>query len=904
MGRCIASLPHMNESHYLAPLFQPRSVAVIGPCLDDSSIAHIAVRNLREARFRGPITVVATDTSEVHGLRCVRSLAEARGPIDLAVIGTPIEQVPDLLADCAAVGIRIAILPAGFVDPPEQRKDAARVLREAARRHGIRLLGPNALGVIRPEIGLNASIAHTTPRNGSIGLLSQSGALATAVLDWANANDVGFSAIATVGASLDIDFGDALDYLVADPRTESIFLYIERIRDARRFMTALRSAARMKPVLLLKAGRNPQVAAAIHELVGSAAGGDAAFDAAIRRCGVVRLYNLGQLFAAAGALFSDFRPRGNRLAIITNGGGLGFMAADRAADLGIPLSDFAPQTRERLDALLGERWNGGNPIDLGRIADADLYRDTLRAVLDGPHVDGVLVLLSPQATTRPSHIARAVAELGHDGGKPLVTCWVGEKHVAESREVFRRAGIPTFRTPEPAVELFSHISAYYRNQKLLMQVPGPLSHLDAPDTEAARRVIRAALDEKRSVLTETESKTCLAAFGVPVAPTRVATSEDEAVELAQTIGLPVAMKIDSPDLPSKTDAGGVRLGVASLDAVRNAYRGIIEAVAGSCPHAHVRGVAIEPMVIRANGRELAVSSRTDAVFGPLIGLGAGGRRAGGARAHALPPLNDFLARDLMQSAPVAPLLDASIVRPAANRDALEDVLLRVSEMVCELPEIRALDVDPLLVDEAGATALDARIVLSPAPPTDGRYEHMAIHPYPTHLSTEWTLPDGTRVTLRPIRPEDATLTTEFVHGLSPETRYQRFMNTVRELSPAMVIRLTQIDYDREMAFVATTVEDSRERQIGVCRYAANPDRSSCEFAVVVADAWQHRGVARRLMDLLIDTARKRGFVRMDGVFLASNERMLHFVEKLGFELHADPDDPAIRQGSLDLSKRT
>jgi len=893
----------MNETHYLAPLFQPRSVAVIGPCLDEGSIASIAVRNLRDARFRGRITVVSPDSSSVHGLPCVRSLSEAQGPIDLAVIGLPIDEVPDLLAECAAVGIRAAILPAGFSDPPERRREAARALREAARRHGVRLLGPNALGVIRPEIGLNASIAHTTPRNGSIGLLSQSGALATAVLDWATAHDVGFSTVVTVGASADIDFGDTLDYLVADPRTESIFLYIERIRDARRFMTALRAAARMKPVLLLKAGRNPQVAAAIHELVGSPPGGDEAFDAAIRRCGVVRLYNLGQLFAAAGALFSDFRPRGNRLAILTNGGGLGFMAADRAADLGIPLSDFAPSTREKLAALLGDRWNGGNPIDLGRIADADLYRDALRAVLDGPHVDGVLVLLSPQATTRPTHIARAVADLGRDADKPLVTCWVGGRHVEEAREVFRRAGIPTFSTPEPAVELFSHISAYYRNQKLLMQVPGPLSHLDAPDVGAAARLIESVLAEGRSVLTETESKTCLAAFGIPVAPSRVATSEDEAVALAEAIGLPVAMKIDSPDVASKTDAGGVRLGVASLDAVRNAYRGIIEAVSGSSPEARLRGVAIEPMIVRSNGRELAVSARTDAVFGPLIGLGAGGRRAGGARAHALPPLNDFLARDLMQSAPVAPLLDASAVRPAANRDALGDVLLRVSEMVCELPQIRGLDIDPLLVDESGAVALDARIVIAPAAPGNGRYEHMAIHPYPAHLVTEWELGDGTRVTLRPIRPEDAELTMEFVRGLSPETRYQRFMNTVRELSPAMILRLTQIDYDREMAFVATTSEDGRERQIGVCRYAANPDRETCEFAVVVADAWQHRGVARRLMNLLIETAARRGFARMDGVFLASNERMLHFVEKLGFELHVDPDDPSMKLGSLDLRGR-
>ncbi|AUN95040.1 bifunctional acetate--CoA ligase family protein/GNAT family N-acetyltransferase [Pseudazoarcus pumilus] len=891
----------MNETHYLAPLFQPRSVVVVGPCGDPGSIARIAARNLVAAGFRGPFAVVAPDAAGVEGIDCVRSLADLSVSAELALLGAPVEDVPDLLAGCAAAGVRVAILPAGFTTPPSERSQAARVLREAARRHGIRLLGPNALGVIRPDIGLNASIAHTTPMKGSVGLLSQSGALATSVIDWARPHGVGFSTVVTVGASLDIDFGDALDYLVSDPRTESIFLYIERIRDARRFMTALRAAARMKPVLLLKAGRHPDVAQAIHARVGTPPGSDAAFDAAVRRCGVVRLYNIGQLFAAAGALFSDFRPRGNRLAIVTNGGGLGFMAADRAADLGIPLTEFSEITANRLSKLLGDRWNGGNPVDLGRIADADTYREALQAVLEGPHVDGVLVLLSPQATTRPSEVARAIVDLARAADKPLVTCWIGEEHVGEARHLFDEARIPTFRTPEPAVELFSHISAYFRNQKLLMQVPGPLPHLDKPNVAAASAAIDAALAEGRDALTETESKTCLAAFGIPVATSRVAADEDAAERIAAEIGLPVAMKVDSADLVSKSDAGGVRLGVASLEAVRNAYRGILEAVTGSRPDATVRGVAIEPMVVRGNGRELALSARTDAVFGPLLSLGAGRRRGGGARAHALPPLNDFLARDLMHSAAVAPLLAATETRPAADRDALEDVLLRVSAILCELPEIRALDIDPLLVDENGAIALDARITVAAAPPSAGRYEHMAIHPYPSHLVAEWALADGTRVTLRPIRPEDATLTTEFVRSLSAETRYQRFMNTMRELSPAMVIRLTQIDYDREMAFVATVIDNGRERQIGVCRYAANPDGKTCEFAVVVADAWQHRGIARKLMTRLIDTAAQRGYARMEGVFLASNERMLHFVEKLGFELHTDPDDPSIKLGTLALT---
>lgn len=892
----------MNETHYLAPLFQPRSIVVTGPCADPASIASIAVRNLREARFRGRLAIVAPDADTVQGLPCARTLAEAGGPFDLAIIGLPVEELPRHLAEYAAAGVRVAILPAGFAAPPDERHEIAAALRAAARQHQIRLLGPNALGVIRPEAGLNASISHALPRKGNIGLLSQSGALTTAVIDWANANGVGFSSVATVGASIDVDFGDALDYLVSDPRTESIFLYIERIRDARRFMTALRSAARMKPVLLLKAGRHPAIAGTLHELVGTTPGGDDAFDAAVRRCGVIRLYNLGQLFAAAGALFAEFRPRGNRLAIISNGGGLGFMAADRAADLDIPLSDFTPETRARLAARLGERWKGYHPIDLGRAADAALYRDVSACVLDDPGVDGVLVLLSPQAGTQPSAVARAITTLALEAAKPLVTCWVGEQHVQESRRLFHEAGIPGFSTPEPAVELFSHISAYYRNQKQLMQVPGPLSHLATPDTDTARRIIEAALAESRRSLTATEAAACLTAFGIPTAPARVASTADEAEALALEIGLPVAMKIDSPDVSSRTESGGVRLGVASPEAARNAFRGILEAVRSNYPAARLNGVSIESMIHRPYSRELCVSAHCDAVFGPLIGLGEGGRRAGATRAHALPPLNEFLAHDLIHSAPVAAQLAASPGRPAARLEALELVLLRTSEMLCELPWIRSLEIDPLLVDEKGAIALNAHIAIAPAPPSAGRYEHMAIHPYPSHLVTSWTLPDGTRLNLRPIRPEDAALTQTFVRSMSAETRYQRFMNTVRELSPAMILRLTQIDYDREMAFVAAILdENGQEIQVGVSRYAANPDGESCEFAVAVADAWQHRGIARKLMHKLIDTARQRGFVRMEGVFLASNQRMLRFVEKLGFALSPDPDDASVRHGKLQLT---
>ncbi|MCB1960270.1 MAG: GNAT family N-acetyltransferase, partial [Rhodocyclaceae bacterium] len=485
---------------------------------------------------------------------------------------------------------------------------------------------------------------------------------------------------------------------------------------------------------------------------------------------------------------------------------------------------------------------------------------------------------------------------------PLVTCFMGEEMVTPARKLFEAAGIPTFRTPEPAVELFSHISNYYRNQKLLAQTPASLTELNPPSIESARLVIETALNERRKVLNEMESKAILAAFRIPIAQTVVARSATEAMVLAEELGLPVAMKIDSLDVTHKSDVGGVRLNLTSLAAVRSAYQEILEGVRRAHPNAAINGVAIEPMVRKPNGRELMVGVTRDPVFGPVITFGEGGTRVEVQkdRAIALPPLNSYLAHDLIRSTRVASYLGEFRNMPPVNMEALELVLLRVSEMVCELPWITELDINPLIIDENGAVAVDARIVADNISPTADRYDHMAIHPYPQHLITHWEQPDGTDVTIRPIKPEDADLEVEFVRNLSAETKYFRFMHTMRELPPAMVVRLTQIDYDREMAFVATIVDEGVEVEVGVCRYAVNPDGESCEFAVVVADDWQHRGLARRLMGVLIETARDRGLIYMNGVFLANNERMLRFVQNLGFVLSNDPEDSTVKLGVLSL----
>lgn len=897
----------MNVHHYLKPLFAPDSVAVIGGSERPGSVGEVVVKNMLASGYQGKLYVVnPKHTTTVQGVPCFASPEQIPQRVDLAVVVTPARRVPEVIESCGRAGVRSAVvISAGFSEIGPAGAMLERAMVENARRHRVRLLGPNCLGLIRPQIGLNATFARGGGRDGPIGFVSQSGALCTAILDWARSNGVGFSSVISVGGTADVDFGEILDYLVADLKTDSIFLYIEGIRDARHFMSALRAAARVKPVLLIKVGRHPVGSQAARSHTGSLVGSDDVFEAALRRAGVVRLYNLTQLFAATSALFSHFRPRGDRLAILTNGGGPGVIAADRAADLDIPLAKLGDATIAQLDAALPANWSHSNPIDLIGDADPERYRAAVTACLNDEGVDGVLAVLTPQAMTDPLAAAEAVIAAAAESNKPVVTCWMGEEQVREARERFQQARIPTLRTPEPAVEMFHHISSFFRNQQLLRQTPPPLSgDLQPPSVDSARLVIETALMEGRLLLSEMESKAILAAFHIPIAQTVIARSATEAMVYAEELGLPVAMKIDSPQITHKSDAGGVRLNVSTLSSVRSTFQEIQEHVRARLPGVDINGVAIEPMVRKRHGRELFVGVIRDEVFGPAITFAEGGTRVElhRDRAVALPPLNAYLARDMIDSTRIAQMLGAFRDMPPANREALVQVLLRVSEMVCELPWIREMDINPLIVDEAGAVAVDARIVIDQVSPAAGRYDHMAIHPYPAHLATHWVARDGTEVSIRPIRPEDAELEVEFVRNLSPESKYFRFMSTFRDLPQSVLARMTQIDYDREMALVATVEHEGREREVGVCRYAINPDGRSCEFAVVVADDWQGRGLARRLMTLLIESARSRGLKYMTGEFLAENGRMLKFVASLGFALSKNPDDPAVMHGVLALGR--
>lgn len=886
------------SAHYLSLLFSPRSVAVVGASSRTDSVGGVVFRNMLESGYQGKLYAVNPNHAEIQGVTAYAGIESIPEPVDLAVIITRAATVPDIIESCGKRGVRFAlVLSAGFRETGPQGAALEQAVVENARRYGMRLIGPNCLGILCPASGLNVTFSNGGAKAGGLALISQSGAFCTAIMDWAKPNGVGFSSIISMGSAAGMDFGEILDYLASDPHTDSILLYIEGIQHVRSFMSALRATARIKPVFIVKAGRHAAGSKAAFSHTGALVGADDVFDAALQRAGVVRVDTIVQLFSAAQALSTHFRPSGNRLAIVTNGGGPGVMAADRAADLGVTLAALSSETLAQLDALLPATWSRGNPLDIIGDATAERYRHAVAHCLRDDGVDGVLVILTPQAMTQPLEVAQTVIELAAQFDKPLIACWMGEVQVAACRQAFNQAKIPNFRTPEPAVEVFSFISAYYQNQKLLLQTPGPIADHCVADEEGARLLIEGALAEHRKVLSEIESKAILAAFRIPIAKAVVVRSPTEALLIAEEFGFPVAMKINSPDITHKSDAGGIRLNLGNAQAVRSAYHDIIQAVQKKNPGARIDGIIVEPMIVKPNGRELMVGVTTDAVFGPVITFGAGGVLVEvlGDRAVAMPPLNGFLVKDMIQRTRIARLLGAFRHMPPVDRVALESVLLRVSEMVCALPWIKEMDINPLIVDEHGVCAVDARIAVDYLQPSADRYAHMAIHPYPAHLITHWQLPDGTNLTIRPIRPEDAGIEQAFVRGLSAEAKYFRFMDALQELSQCMLVRFTQIDYDREMALIAVLEQDSQEQELGVCRYVASADGQSCEFALVVADEWQNKGIGNKLMNCLFDAARAKGIKVMEGEVLAANRSMLELVRRLGFAVSASQEDVAVKR---------
>jgi acetyltransferase len=896
----------MFTSHYLRSALAPRSVAIVGASPRPDTLGHYVFGNLAGAGFNGDIYPVNPKHARIGDHLCYPSLAALPAVPELAVIVTPARTVPDLIDDAGQRGIRaVLVLSAGFAEVG----DAGRRLQEAAlaraRAHGIRLLGPNCLGLMRPEIGLNATFARTPARPGTVALVSQSGAVVAALLDYAWTAGFGFSSVVSTGAGSDVEFSEILDFLALDAATRSIVLYVEGVHDARAFMSSVRAAASVKPVIVLKVGRHMTGQSAAMSHTGALVGDDAVFDVALRRVGAIRVGAYNQMFAAAEALATGRLPRatgagtGNRLAIVTNGGGPGVLAADAVAEAGVALAKLSAETLARLDEVLPETWPRGNPIDIIGDADAARFARALQIVLDDPANDGVLVLFCPTIRLAAADAAQALLPAIRAADKPVVTVWLGDADAGHGRALMKRAGIPALTSPERGVESFSYLARHVRNRELRLQVPPP--RVDAFDIDAggARRIVERVLAAGRSVLDEQEAKNLLGAFGIPTTRTLLAGDAQEAVRLARELGYPVVLKVVAAGITHKSEVGGVLLSLGADEDVRRGFETIRARVAERAPHARFVGCMVQKMVRRPHGRELILGLARDPTFGPVLSFGMGGIAVEVVRdsAVALPPLNRFLALDLVSRTRVARMLDSFRGLPAIDLDALVDTLLKLSDLACELPCVHELDINPLLADEHGVLALDARVVLGDGPlAADAHYSHLAIHPYPKNLVRALRLKTGETVLLRPIRPEDAEAERRFVARLSPETMYLRFHAPMRELTLERLVRYTQIDYDREMAFVAIDAcagpgGDGEIR--GIARYTRNPDGTSCEFGIVIEDGWQGRGLGHALMGALEECARERGLGEIVGYVLRDNRGMAELMRARQYVARRDEDDAGV-----------
>ena len=889
------------DKHYLNPLFSPESIAVFAGQWDDPTTqtpqAQTLLTFLRAQRFSGTLTFL-----DIHTTGTLADLAQTRA--DLAIIALPHEDVTAALDIAGRIKCRAAVVISTGINAT-----LASELNQLARHHGMYLLGPNCLGFQRPRAGLNASVAGPMATPGPLALVSQSGALTSSILDWASQNAVGFSTVVSLGPNTSVDIAQVLDFLASDQQTHSIVVYLEGISNSRRFMSALRAAANAKPVVVLKAGRKTAGNKAARTHSGAIVGSDDVFDAALRRAGAVRVRSFVALFSAAKCLASRYRAVGRRLAIITNGGGPGVLAADWISEINLQLGQLSAASAEALKAVLPAQASLCDLIDLSEDASPEHYRLALDAASKEKEIDGILVIHSPKTGCDAAAVAVALADFKARISKPLLTCWMGDASVGEARTVLNTAMIPTFRTPEAAVGAFGNIASFYQNQQLLQQTPPPLSTLAKPDIEGARLLIESVLAERRNVLTEMESKALLSAFHIPVTKTILARNANEAMMIATQLGFPVALKIDSPDITHKSDVNGVALNVMNAVGVRDTYNDMMQAVKRNQPNARINGVTIQNMARHKRGREIYIGLVTDDPFGPVIAFGAGGTMIElmNDRAMELPPLNQFLARSLIDRARVSETLGEWRGATAVDMDALEHVLLRVSEMVCELPQLREMDINPIIVDESGAVAVDARIVIDNAQQAHGgrthNYNHLAILPYPAQHEQVWPMRGGEQYTIRPIHPDDADMLQTLVRSLSSESRYFRFVSSMHELPPQMLSRFTLIDYDREMALVAVYTERKAgedgemvetSRIVGVSRYITNPDSSSCEFSLVVADDFGGRGLGSRLMLSIMDVAREKGLTEIVGLVLTNNPGMLKLMKSLGYSIKAYPDDPDFR----------
>jgi acetyltransferase len=880
----------------LDKLFTPRSVALIGATPRPGSVGGVVARNLRRAGFTGELMLVNPHHRMIDGLAVYPNVASLPQAPDLAVIVTPAVAVPCLIGELAERGTHaVVIITAGFGELGQQGQTLQQAALDAAKPHLLRILGPNCVGIMVPRLGLDATFSHLAAPAGDIAFLSQSGAMITAMLDWAAPRGIGFSHVVSLGDMADVDFGDMLDYLAADPDTRAILLYVEGITHGRKFMSAARAASRIKPVLVLKAGRSNAGARAATSHTGVFAGSDAVYDAAFRRAGMLRVGTMAELFDAAETLALTREQVGERLAILTNGGGAGVLATDALISAGGQLAAFSEATLVDLNRLLPATWSHGNPVDIIGDASGKRYGDALTALIGDPEVDAILVLNCPTALAQAEDAARAVidtvaaAGLAALRGRNVITAWLGEHSARTARQLFANARIATYETPDSAVTGFLHRVRHRRNQELLIETPPARLDTFEPDLLTARRLIATALAAGKFWLDPDETNAILAAYGVPIVANHFAADPDEAASLAAAVGFPIALKIRSPDITHKSDIGGVALNLGSTDRIRREAEGMLERVKAAHPEARLDGFLVQPMVRRPGALELLVGLVEDATFGPLVAFGQGGTAVEIVRDTSLelPPLNALLARRLMARTRIWQLLQGYRGRPPANIEAIVELLIHLGQLAADHAEIRELDINPLLADAAGVVALDARLRIAPAQsPGSAR---LSIAPYPKERESTEQLRDGTVLGLRPLRPEDEPLLHDLAAHMNHEDLRLRFFTPLQGLSHAVAARLSQLDYDRELALLA----ELDGIALGVAHFFADPDRLRAEYAIAVRSDWKGRGVGFLLMTRLIDIARQRGIGELAGEVLRENKPMLQMCRELGFSMVPQPADPAI-----------
>ena len=887
------------RSHPLDPIFLPRSVAVVGATEREGSVGRTVLWNLISHPFGGTVYPVNPKRHQVLGIRAYERLSALPEPVDLAIIAIPAAGVPAVIQECVEAGVKGAIvLSAGFKEIGPEGLELEKAIQEAARGK-LRLIGPNCLGIQNPHTGLNATFAAQMARPGNVGFISQSGALCTSILDWSLRENVGFSAFISLGSMLDVGWGDLIDYLGEDPHTHSIVLYMESIGDARSFVSAAREVALSKPIIVIKAGRTQAAAQAAASHTGSLTGSDAVLDAAFRRCGVLRVDHIEELFDMAEVLAKQPRPQGPHLSILTNAGGPGVLATDALIRAGGSLAQLSPQTVEQLNSILPPHWSHGNPIDILGDAGPERFAQALEIVLRDPASQGCLVILTPQAMTDPTATAAKVVETWRRSGsrQPILASWMGGDLVDAGEQILNQAGIPTYRYPDQAARVFSYLWRFSDNLKALYETP-TLLPATAVEGERVQQILGQARQQGRRLLTEVESKEILAAYGIPVVPTRVANSPEAAVEAAAEMGYPVVLKLYSHTLTHKSDVGGVQLNLPDAEAVRRAFAQIRRNVSEKAGPEHFQGVTVQPM-IRTDGYELILGSSEDPQFGPVLLFGSGGQlvEVFQDRAIGLPPLNTTLARRLMENTLIYKALKGVRGRRAVNLEALEQLLVRFSQLVAEQRQIQEIDINPLLASGEQLLALDARVILrsEQEPPVP-----LAIRPYPSQYS--WPFREG--ITIRPIRPEDEPLVIQFHRHVSDYSIYLRYFHPIKysaRIAHERLIRICFNDYDREIALVAEK-QEPEATILGISRLSKKhglPEEA--EFALLVADPYQRQGIGTELLTRLIQVARCEGIRRLVGEVLSENEGMRRLCRRLGFQLLPSPEDPGLLRATLDLA---